>query len=183
MKLSNLKIIVLIIAALIFLVALRFALAAYVFGESNKDYQPNSFVIPTINLVNKQSEFRNISIMNGNTTKELKVEIASTYDQQLKGLMNREELDGYDGMLFEFENEQTRYFWMKDTPLKLDIIYFDAKGNFVSVSRNAEPCLDKPEFECATYPSEKPAKFVLETKAGFFKENELNSNTKLILNN
>lgn len=58
---------------------------------------------------------------------------------------------------------------MKNTRIPLDIFYFDSNLALVSVSANASPCrTDK----CPTYPSDGPAKYVLELNAG--KAAELN---------
>ena len=41
------------------------------------------------------------------------VEIASSYEQQRVGLMNREHLDPDSGMLFCYDNPSTLSFWMR----------------------------------------------------------------------
>ena len=46
-------------------------------------------------------------------------QLAKTEEQRRKGLMDVEYLAPDEGMLFEFENESTQEFWMKNTPLEL----------------------------------------------------------------
>lgn len=46
-------------------------------------------------------------------------QVAKTEEQRKKGLMGVEYLAPDEGMLFEFEEEGTHEFWMKDTPLEL----------------------------------------------------------------
>lgn len=46
-------------------------------------------------------------------------QIAKTEEQHRKGLMEVEYLAPDEGMLFEFNEEGTREFWMKNTPLEL----------------------------------------------------------------
>ena len=56
-----------------------------------------------------------------------------------------------------------RGFWMKNTRIPLDILYFDAELKLVSVSENARPCRTQ---RCPGYLSAGPAKYVLELNAG-----------------
>ena len=67
------------------------------------------------------------------------VEVADTPDKQQLGLMFRESMPRDHGMLFVFSGETMRSFWMKNTKIPLDIIYFDKDLELVSVS-NARPC-------------------------------------------
>ena len=94
------------------------------------------------------------------TVMTLPVERATTPQQQTLGLMHRPTVT--TGMLFVFQDEQPRAFWMKDTLVPLDISFFAADGSWVSGAR-MEPCVADP---CATYPSEGPAKYALELPAG-----------------
>ena len=91
------------------------------------------------------------------------VELAETSEKQALGLMFREEMAEDHGMLFIFPAEGMRSFWMKNTRIPLDILYFDAELKLVSVSENARPCKTR---NCPTYPSKGPARYVLELNAG-----------------
>ena len=46
-------------------------------------------------------------------------QLAKTEEQRRKGLMDIDYLAPDEGMLFEFEEERTQEFWMKNTPLEL----------------------------------------------------------------
>jgi hypothetical protein len=74
--------------------------------------------------------------------------------------MFRESLPRMSGMLFVFPGERPRSFWMRNTLVSLDIIYFDATGTWVSVQAEAVP-LDETAL-----PSGGPAQYVLEVNAG-----------------
>jgi uncharacterized protein len=91
------------------------------------------------------------------------VELADTQEKQALGLMFRDSMADNHGMLFLFPGEARRSFWMKNTRIPLDIFYFDANLRLVSVAENAQPCRSQ---RCPAYPSEGPAKFVLELNAG-----------------
>ncbi len=89
------------------------------------------------------------------------IEIADDDFQTQRGLMYRRTMKENHGMLFIFEDEQERSFWMSNTYISLDILYVDADKNIVSISENTMP---KSE---ASIPSNHPAKYVVEVNAGF----------------
>ncbi len=91
------------------------------------------------------------------------VEVVTSSEKQALGLMFRDEMAQDHGMLFVFPREAARSFWMKNTRIALDIMYFDADLQLVSVAENALPCRSDP---CPAYPSEGPARYVLELNAG-----------------
>ena len=91
------------------------------------------------------------------------VELAETQEKQALGLMFRDSMPQDHGMLFIFPGETRRSFWMKNTRMPLDIFYFDSNLALVSVSENTPPCRTR---QCPAYPSDGPAKYVLELNAG-----------------
>lgn len=92
--------------------------------------------------------------------KKLDIEIADDEYKIQTGLMYRTAMKENRGMLFIFENEEPRYFYMKNTNIPLDLIYFDASKKIVSISADAEPLNEE------SIPSGKPAQYVLEINAG-----------------
>ena len=98
---------------------------------------------------------------------ELTVEIANSMEEREKGLMEREKLEAGHGMLFQFEDEAPRAFWMRNTKIPLDIIFFSAKKEVVSFVEWMNPC-GTPQ--CPSYSSAVPAMYALEVPAGFIKE-------------
>ena len=64
-------------------------------------------------------------------------------------------------MLFIFPQEQALNFWMKNTPLPLDIIYINTAFTIVHITENTKP------YSTAHIPSKHPAKYVLEVNGGF----------------
>ena len=91
------------------------------------------------------------------------VEIATTPAEQEHGLMDRTSMAADHGMLFVFPDSQQRTFWMKKTLIPLDILFFDAERHLVTIQADAQPCKADP---CPIYPSNVPARYVLELNAG-----------------
>jgi len=103
--------------------------------------------------------------------------LAETGDQQARGLMNRTDLAGYDGMLFKFASDTTSSFYMKDTPLPLSIAFFDASGAFVSTADMA-PCIHMPS--CPTYGAARPYRWALEVPQGALPRLAIGPGTRLV---
>lgn len=91
------------------------------------------------------------------------IEIAEDDASRAHGLMDRTHMDADHGMLFVFQNDAPRAFWMKNTKIPLDMLYFDADLKLVSVQHNVPPCTADP---CPAYSSGAPARYVLELNAG-----------------
>lgn len=96
------------------------------------------------------------------------VAVADTNDERTRGLMGVEDLSPLDGMLFVFEDENARSFWMRNTLIPLDIAFFDREGFLVSRT-TMEPCPSDVEF-CPTYGSEGAAQYALEAPLGTLAE-------------
>lgn len=67
------------------------------------------------------------------------VEIADTPETRARGLMNRTDLAEGAGMLFLFDPPRETAFWMKNTPLPLDLIFIGPDGVVGRVAANATP--------------------------------------------
>jgi len=65
------------------------------------------------------------------------------------------------GMLFIFDSDQLRSFWMYNTITPLDIAYIRSDGTIVKIHTMAP-------LETRLYPSIEPAQFALEVRAGLF---------------
>ena len=90
----------------------------------------------------------------------LDIEIADDDYQTQTGLMYRHSIKPNQGMLFVFEQERPHSFYMKNTEIPLDIIFFNSDKKVVNIQKNAIP------FDETSLPSKKPAQFVLEVHAG-----------------
>lgn len=92
------------------------------------------------------------------------VEIADNDEERARGLMFREEMAAVAGMLFVHDREAPQAYWMKNTKIPLDILYFDSARKLVSQQRDVPPC--SLGDGCPPYPSAAPARYVLELNAG-----------------
>ena len=116
-------------------------------------------IIPKLSF----AEFLVKDLLISNSNGEIKlftVEIADNDETRSIGLMERENIPLGTGMLFIWEEESYRNFWMKNTPSSLDILFFDGNGNFLNVAENTEP------FSLKNIQSSKPSQYVLELFAG-----------------
>ncbi len=96
--------------------------------------------------------------------KRYSVELATTDPQRERGLMFRDSMPADHGMLFIHEREEPQAYWMKNTHIPLDILYFDNARRLVSQQRDVPPC--SLGDACPPYPSIAPARYVLELNAG-----------------
>ncbi|MCX8122921.1 MAG: DUF192 domain-containing protein [Spirochaetes bacterium] len=104
------------------------------------------------------------------------VELARTAFEHAKGLMNRSQLCNSCGMLFIFDDEEYRTFWMKDTKIPLSIAFIDSVG-IINDIQDMKPFQTFP-----TYSSKYPAKYALEVNQGWFKKNNIKTGSKVIFN-
>ncbi|MEW4468702.1 DUF192 domain-containing protein [Parasphingorhabdus sp. JC815] len=80
-----------------------------------------------------------LTISSGDSQHDFTVELAGTAEEQARGLMFRRELAPDKGMIFPFAQERMANFWMKNTPIPLDIIFIRADGTIESIAANTTP--------------------------------------------
>jgi len=107
------------------------------------------------------------------------VEVADDPDERARGLMFRDELADGTGMLFIHERQEPQAYWMKNTRIALDILYFDDSLALVSQQRGVPPCALGDR--CPSYPSNAPARYVLELNAGEAARLELANGARMSL--
>lgn len=104
---------------------------------------------------------------------ELDIELALTEETITRGLMYRESMEDDQGMLFIFNDEIPRSFWMLNTYIPLDIIFVSADKRIVSIRENTTPRSTDQILSGA------PAAYVLEVNAGFAKKHGLSVGDEL----
>lgn len=88
------------------------------------------------------------------------VEIADSPAKRELGLQYRRELAGDRGMLFIFPAERQQSFWMKNTPISLDIVFINREKKIVGIIHEAVP------FSLDSRSVSAPSRYVLEIKGG-----------------
>ena len=88
------------------------------------------------------------------------VEVAGTPEKRRWGLMYRQELGNDEGMLFVFPDERDHSFWMKNTPLSLDMIFMDRRRRVVGIIHGTVP------FSTRSVGVGVASRYVLEVRAG-----------------
>jgi uncharacterized membrane protein (UPF0127 family) len=88
------------------------------------------------------------------------VELALNDIERARGLMFRDKLGPYEGMLFDFYQEAPVSFWMKNTLIPLDMLFIAGDGTIKHIHANATP------LSTDSIPSEFPVRAVLEINGG-----------------
>lgn len=104
---------------------------------------------------------RSVKTAVGNRT--ILLQVADDDPEREKGLMFRRSMGPLEGMIFVFDTESPRGFWMKNTPIDLDIIYLDRHAKIVSIKTMYA-------YSTAAVPSDEPAMYAIELNAGVAKE-------------
>lgn len=94
----------------------------------------------------------------------LQVERALTTAHRNHGLMYRSELSDDQGMLFTWEGEGARSFWMRNTCLALDMLFVDLEGKIVGILEQVPPMNEQHRRVAC------PAAHVLEVRAGWTRQ-------------
>ena len=90
------------------------------------------------------------------------LEVASTPQQQIWGLMARPPLPPLRGMWFPYQQAQTLRFWMHRTPAPLDMLFL-RQGRVIAIEAGALPC---PHLPCRSYGPDEAADGVIELGSG-----------------
>lgn len=80
-----------------------------------------------------------LAVVSDGTRHEFMVEVARTREEQARGLMFRTELGAKEGMLFPRNPPDIASFWMKNTPLPLDIIFVAEDGRILNIAARTVP--------------------------------------------
>lgn len=104
---------------------------------------------------------------------EFKAEVASTPEEQQRGLMGRRKLEADQCMFFLYPRDGYHAIWMRNCFISLDVLFLDAQGRVVDIVEDAPPC---PEREskmepspCPTYGGRVVSRYFVEFKAGTVK--------------
>ena len=121
---------------------------------------------------------RNIFIVSKKNNQKIrfKAEIADTDLKRKAGLQCKKKMELNEGMLFIWETEDFRSFWMKNTSIPLDIIFINKTYEIIDIFYNAKP------NNLKSISSKKKAKYVLELNKGVFNAYKFDLKDKIIIN-
>jgi uncharacterized protein len=101
-----------------------------------------------------------LDLRDGETLLRFDVEVVDTEASRARGMMVRESMDRFDGMLFVYERTGPVAFWMKNTLIPLDMLFFDQDGVLTRVHENAVP------GDLTPIPGGDAVRYVLEINGG-----------------
>jgi len=102
------------------------------------------------------------------------VYLATSREQQLRGLMFVRNMPSTTGMLFVYGTEEFHSMWMKNTYISLDIVFARRDGTVSSVAADTEP------LSLRSVASVEPVTFVLELNAGTAAKLFIDEDSRLI---
>ena len=108
-------------------------------------------------------EIIEVTVMRGDRAIPFRTELAASPQAQARGLMFRTELGDDEAMIFPSEVPGQRSFWMKNTPISLDIIFIGVDGRISNIE-TAVP------YSLESVPSVGAASAVLEIRGGLAEE-------------
>lgn len=91
----------------------------------------------------------------------LTVEVARSEEERHRGLQGRESLPEKHGMWFVFDGDVQDSFWMKGTPIALDLVFVDKEMKIIDMIKGAKP--NDETLLTARF----PYRYVLEINGGY----------------
>ena len=101
-----------------------------------------------------------VDLRDADSELRFRVEVVDDAAERARGLMFRESLPRFSGMLFVYETPQPVAFWMRNTLIPLDMLFFDTQGRLVSIKHDAQPLDETP------VPGGEAIRYVLEINGG-----------------
>lgn len=116
-----------------------------------------------------------VSFLKGDGSVASVIDAAVAEDERSRseGLMDVYDLPEDAGMVFIFDEDAPRSFWMAGTPLSLDILYVNEEMEIVRIHRNTPP------YSHESIESELPAKYVIEVNAGYTLRNDITEGSRV----
>ncbi|WP_421913267.1 DUF192 domain-containing protein [Mesorhizobium sp.] len=133
------------------LVAAIVATGAFFFSQESSSADGKVMILPV--------DPAPLVVMTKAGERSFSIEVADTEAEREAGLMFRTDMADDHGMLFVFDASREVNFWMKNTPMPLDLVFVGEDGRIRAIKRG------EPQSEAIISPGT-PVRFVLELKAG-----------------
>lgn len=133
------------------LTAVGLAIGAYLYSDRSSAADGMAMMLPV-------DPAPLVAVTDGGERK-FTIEIADDAAERSAGLMYRKTMADDHGMLFVYDHMQPVSFWMKNTPMPLDLVFISEDGTIRAIKKG------EPQSEAVIAPDE-PVRFVLELKAG-----------------
>ena len=147
------------------LISLFAALPAFGQGETGAGDLSSSFDRGTIIIEAEQDACYRFDVY-----------LATSREQQIRGLMHVRQLPAFTGMLFGYAEPDMRSMWMKNTYISLDILFIRDNGTISNIEANTEP------LSLKSISSTEPVTYVLELNAGVTAKLHIDTNSLVHLN-
>jgi uncharacterized membrane protein (UPF0127 family) len=121
-------------------------------------------------------EFGSLEIVNDDgETYHFDVYLATSFEQQRRGLMFVRDMPERTGMLFIYDTDGRPSIWMKNTYIPLDIVFARSDGSVSSISRDAVP------LTLDSHVPHEPVRYVLELNGGAARRLGIGSRSRLLV--
>lgn len=98
----------------------------------------------TVGSAYSSCEPEKVSLKGDFGTIRFSIEIADDNDERATGLMHRQSMPTLSGMLFVYGKPGHLSFWMRNTLIKLDMIFIKPDGTISHIHENAQPLDETP---------------------------------------
>lgn len=105
---------------------------------------------------------------------EFQVEVAATPAERGRGLMYRQHLPDERGMLFDFGSPRPVSMWMRNTYIRLDMLFIEPGGRIAKIAAETEPLSEE------AISSEGAVRAVLELRGGITSELGIQAGDRVI---
>ena len=102
----------------------------------------------------------------------INAEVARTQARRMTGLMHRTDMPADTGMLFVFPQAQAHCMWMRNTLIPLSVAFIDMQGVIINIA-------DMTPHDETAHCASRPARYALETNAGWFAARKLKAGAKV----
>ena len=103
---------------------------------------------------------------------EIRAEVANTEESRRRGLMFRDRLGDYSGMVFSYPEAGVNAMWMKNTRIALSVAFIDRNGRILNIE-------DMEPFSEQAHASAGDVAYALEMNRGWFRKRGIRAGDRI----